>query len=154
MKRSTQTALSVLLLCGTLSASPRWLNLYIPEFDNLRNDPSVAWLSSGFVDILSKKFTELDGVRVYGRPALEKILQDKSSLLTQRAGTENILVMGTFTRELDQVTVNAQIINVANWDELGTARTVGSMNNLTLLGDDLFAKLTSGLKDGGSSPAG
>ncbi len=143
----TQTALSVLLLCGTISASPRWLNLYIPEFDNLRNDPSVAWLSSGFVDILSKKFTALDGIRVYGRPALEKILQDKSSLLTQRAGTENILVMGTFTRELDQVTVNAQIINVANWDELGTARTVGSMNNLTLLGDDLFAKLTSGLKD-------
>ena len=68
--------------------------MYIPEFDNLRNDPSVAWLSSGFVDILSKKFTELDGVRVFGRSALEKILQDKTVLLTQRAGTDNILVMG------------------------------------------------------------
>ncbi|MEE2876682.1 MAG: hypothetical protein VX822_02735 [Candidatus Neomarinimicrobiota bacterium] len=143
----TLAAVAALLLSGSISASPKWLNLYIPEFDNLRNDPSVAWLSSGFVDILSKKFTELDGVRVYGRPTLEKILQDKSSLLTQRVGTENVLVMGTFTRELDQVTVNAQIINVANWDELGIARTIGSMNNLTILGDDLFSKLTSGLKD-------
>ena len=147
MKRMTLTAVVIFFMGGTLSASPRWLNLYIPEFDNLRNDPSVAWLSSGFVDILSKKFTELDGVRMYGRPALEKILQDKSLLLTQRAGTENVLVMGTFIRELDQVTVNAQIINIANWDELGTARTVGSMNNLTILGNDLFGKLASGLKD-------
>ena len=69
------------------------LNLYIPEFDNLKNEESLEWLSSGFVDILSKKFNEVDGVRVYGRSALEKILQDKSILLTQRVGTKNILLM-------------------------------------------------------------
>ena len=87
-------ALTVFSLTASLQANSRWLNLYIPEFDNLRNDPSVAWLSSGFVDILSKKFTDLDGVRVYGRPALEKILQDKTILLTHRAGTDNILLLG------------------------------------------------------------
>ena len=140
-------ALTVFSLTASLQANSRWLNLYILEFDNLRNDPSVAWLSSGFVDILSKKFTDLDGVRVYGRPALEKILQDKTILLTHRAGTDNILIIGTFSRELDQVTVNVQIINVSNWAELGLVRTVGSMNNITILGSDLFAKLTAGLKE-------
>jgi len=147
MRRSMVIALTVFSLTASLQANSRWLNLYIPEFDNLRNDPSVAWLSSGFADILSKKFTDLDGVRVYGRPALEKILQDKTILLTHRAGTDNILIIGTFSRELDQVTVNVQIINVSNWAELGLVRTVGSMNNITILGSDLFAKLTAGLKE-------
>ena len=147
MRRLIITPLAVFSLTVSLQANSRWLNLYIPEFDNLRNDPSVAWLSSGFVDILSKKFTELDGVRVFGRPALEKILQDKTVLLTQRAGTDNILVMGTYSRDLDQVTVNAQIINVSNWAELGMVRTVGSMTNVTIMGNDLFAKLSDGLKE-------
>ncbi|HJM11344.1 MAG TPA: hypothetical protein QGF40_08185, partial [Candidatus Marinimicrobia bacterium] len=147
MRRLIITPLVVFSLTVSLQANSRWLNLYIPEFDNLRNDPSVAWLSSGFVDILSKKFTELDGVRVFGRPALEKILQDKTVLLTQRAGTDNILVMGTYSRDLDQVTVNAQIINISNWAELGMVRTASSMTNITIMGNDLFAKLSEGLKE-------
>jgi TolB-like protein len=147
MRRLIITPLVVFSLTVSLQANSRWLNLYIPEFDNLRNDPSVAWLSSGFVDILSQKFTELDGVRVFGRPALEKILQDKTVLLTQRAGTDNILVMGTYSRDLDQVTVNAQIINISNWAELGMVRTASSMTNITIMGNDLFAKLSEGLKE-------
>lgn len=147
MSRPSIINLIVLFLSGSLCAAPKWLNLYIPEFDNIRNDPSVAWLSSGFIDILSKKFSALDGVRVYGRPALEKILQDKSLLLTHRAGTQNVLVMGTYTRKLDQVTINTQLINVANWEELGSVITTGSMNNITILGGDLFAKLSGELKD-------
>ena len=138
MKRSTILILSFLVITNSVWSAPRWLNLYIPEFDNIRNDPSVAWLSSGFVDILSKKFTEIDGVRVYGRSSLEKILQDKSSFLTQRPGTENILIMATFSRQLDQVNVNAQLIDVANWDELASVRLIGSMNNITMFGDELF----------------
>lgn len=147
MRRRTATPLLIPIMAVTLTGSPRWLNLYVPEFDNLRNDPSVAWLSSGFVDIVNKKFGEMDGVRVFGRAALEKILQDKSVLLTQRPGTENILIMGTFSRELDQITVNAQIINVANWQELGTIRTVGSMNKITEIGEDLFTKVSAGLRE-------
>ena len=142
MKRSTISILSFLVITSSVWSTPRWLNLYIPEFDNIRNDPSVAWLSSGFVDILSKKFTEIDGVRVYGRSSLEKILQDKSSFLTQRPGTENILIMATFSRQLEQVNVNAQLINVANWDELASIRMIGSMNNITIFGDELFGEIS------------
>ena len=147
MKRSTILILSFLVITNSVWSAPRWLNLYIPEFDNIRNDPSVAWLSSGFVDILSKKFTEIDGVRVYGRSSLEKILQDKSSFLTQRPGTENILIMATFSRQLDQVNVNAQLIDVANWDELASVRLIGSMNNITMFGDELFVKISEKIKD-------
>tara|TARA_B100000029_G_scaffold469650_1_gene507701 strand:- start:13286 stop:14569 length:1284 start_codon:yes stop_codon:yes gene_type:complete len=147
MKRSRILALIIFLNISLVCAAPRWLNLYIPEFDNIRNDPSVAWLSSGFVDVLSKKFREIDGVRIYGRSSLEKILQDKSSFLVQRPGTENILIMATFTRQLDQINVTAQLINVANWDELGSVRLVGSMNNISNFGDDLYSSISEKIKD-------
>jgi len=123
------------------------LNLYIPEFDNLKNEKSMDWLSVGFVDILSKKFNEIYGVRVYGRLALEKILQDKSILLTQRVGTKNILLMGTYIRNLDQITVNIQIIDVANWNDIGVFSTVSSMGNMTIMGDKIFKQITKALEN-------
>ena len=141
--KSIKTLFTGILFVSSISWSlTNQLNLYIPEFDNLKNEESLEWLSSGFVDILSKKFNEVDGVRVYGRSALEKILQDKSILLTQRVGTKNILLMGTYIRNLDEVTVNIQIINVSNWDDIGIFSSVSSMSNVPTMGDKIFQQIT------------
>jgi len=126
--------------------APRWLNLYILEFDNIKSEPSIQWLSTGFVDMMKQKFENIDGVRILGRSEMERILQDRSSLLRQKAGTRNVLLMGTFTRELDQVVVNAQLINIANWDELGKVVTRGSLNRVPALSSDLFRKVSEALK--------
>ena len=140
--KSIKTLFTGILFVSSISWSlTNQLNLYIPEFDNLKNEESLEWLSSGFVDILSKKFNEVDGVRVYGRSALEKILQDKSILLTQRVGTKNILLMGTYIRNLDEVTVNIQIINVSNWDDIGIFSSVSSMSNVPTMGDKIFQQI-------------
>lgn len=151
MKRIRQTV--VLLICiATVSqllgspVAPRWLNLYILEFDNIKNEPTVQWLSTGFVDMMKQKFESIDGVRLLGRSEMERILQDRSSLLRQKAGTRNILLMGTFARELDQVVVNVQLINIANWDELGKVVARGSLNRIPALSSDLFRRVSEGLK--------
>ncbi|MAG21524.1 MAG: hypothetical protein QF613_00920 [Candidatus Marinimicrobia bacterium] len=136
---------AVSLLRG-LAPAPRWLNLYILEFDNIKNEPSVQWLSTGFVDMLKSKFESIDGVRILGRQQMERILQDRSLLLRQKPGTRNVLLMGTFTRELDQVVVNVQLINIANWDELGKVVARGSLNRVPALSDDLFRKVNEPLK--------
>ena len=150
--KSIKTLFTSILFVSSISWSlTNQLNLYIPEFDNLKNEESLEWLSSGFVDILSKKFNEVDGVRVYGRSALEKILQDKSILLTQRVGTKNILLMGTYIRNLDEVTVNIQIINVSNWDDIGIFSSVSSMSNVPTMGDKIFQQITKAL--GNNIPA-
>ena len=145
-------SIKTLFICILFASSISWsltnqLNLYIPEFDNLKNEESLKWLSSGYVDILSKKFNEVDGVRVYGRSALEKILQDKSILLTQRVGTKNILLMGTYIRNLDEITVNIQIINVSNWDDIGMFSSVSSMANISNMGDKIFQQISKALGD-------
>jgi len=141
--------ISVLIFLSTphfTSTAPRWLNLYILDFDNLRSDPSIAWLSDGFVDILGQSFSKIDGVRVFGRKELEQLLQDRSRLLRQPTGTRNVLVMGNFVRDLDRISVTVQLLNIANWVQLGKVEAVGSLNQIAVLGKDLFTQLNSELR--------
>lgn len=126
--------------------APRWLNLYILEFDNLRSDPSIGWLGSGFVDMLKKDFIEIDGVRVLGRAELEQILQDRSVFLRQPSGTRNILVMGSFIRDLDRVTVSIQLLNIENWQEVDKLSAVGTLNQISALGSDVFGQVVAKLR--------
>jgi len=126
--------------------APRWLNLYILEFDNIRSDPSVVWLGEGFGDVIRQKFSEIDGIRIFGRSELEEILQDRSRLLRQPTGTRNVLVMGSFVRDLDRISVTVQLLNIANWEQLGKIEATGSINQFSALGNDLFTKLTSELR--------
>lgn len=126
--------------------SAKRLKLYLLDFDNIRNDETVSWLSRGLVDMVSTGFQDVDGVRVHDRVALERILQDRSLLLSQPSGTRSILVMGSFTRELDQLTVNIQLINIANWVELGSFVTRGSLNQVSKLGEDLVLRMKIALE--------
>ncbi|MCH8069376.1 MAG: hypothetical protein IID16_08955 [Candidatus Marinimicrobia bacterium] len=114
------------------------VNLYILEFDNLHQDPSIVWLSSGLADMLRKEFMNIDGVRLFGKRNLEEILQDRSRLLRQPSGTRNILLMGNFSRSLDQISINVQLINIANWEELGRVTTIGFLNQMSQLNQNLF----------------
>ncbi len=113
------------------------LYLYILEFDNLKSDPSVGWLSQGFVDMLDQNFSDVFGITVHDKEKLEAILQDKSILLRQKTGTNNILIMGNFVRDLNQITVNIQGINIANWEELGRTNVIGRMDAIADLSNSL-----------------
>ncbi|MFQ6675644.1 MAG: hypothetical protein ACE5LH_04780 [Fidelibacterota bacterium] len=137
---------SVNLPAGTPAPAPKWLNLYVLDFDNLRSDPSVAWLGQGLADMLRQRFGELDGVRTLGREDLERILQDRTGLLRQPAGTRNVLVMGTFVRDLDRVTANVQLIDIATWEEMGRTSSAGSVNQITGLTEELFSGIRQAIQ--------
>ncbi|MEE9166970.1 MAG: hypothetical protein V3U24_05875 [Candidatus Neomarinimicrobiota bacterium] len=148
--RRIVTSFPVLSLISVMLAgnpAPRVVNLYLLDFDNLRSDPSVAWLSNGFVDMIKEGFSEFDGVRIFGRTELEQILQDRSVFLRQPRGTGNVLVMGSFVRDLDRITVNVQLLNISNWKELSKITTMGSVNLISKLGSDLFTDVSAALRD-------
>ena len=132
-------------ICFCLSA--KQLNLYIMEFDNLKSDKSVEWLSVGLSDMIKEKFTPIDGVKIYGGEEVKVILKDKSRLLKQKSRTHNYLVMGNYTRELDRVTVNIQIINIANWEEKGGFSVLGLLNRIPNLADELYYQISDVIKD-------
>ncbi|MFQ6616384.1 MAG: hypothetical protein ACE5HZ_06405, partial [Fidelibacterota bacterium] len=109
--------------------------------------PSMAWLGQGLADMLRQRFGELDGVRTLGKEDLERILQDRTRLLRQPSGTRNVLVMGTFTRSLDRVNVNVQLVNISTWEEVGRTSSSGSVNQLTKLTDELFSGIRMAVAD-------
>ena len=136
----------VLTAGATNLSSAKRLNLYLLDFDNIKNDETVSWLGRGLVDMVSAGFQNVDGVRIHEQVALERILQDRSLLLRQASGTRSLLVMGSFSRNLDQLTVNIQLINIANWVELGSFATRGSLNHISKLGEDIILQMKMALE--------
>ena len=59
------------------------------------------------------------GVRIKSREDLEVIMNDRSLMLKQPRGSRNLLVLGKYNRQLDKINVTIQIVDVANWEELG-----------------------------------
>ena len=136
----------VLTAGATNLYSAKRLNLYLLDFDNIKNDETVSWLARGLVDMVSTGFQNVDGVRIHEQVALERILQDRSLLLRQSSGTRSLLVMGSFSRNLDQLSVNIQLINIANWVELGSFSTRGSLNHISKLGEDIVIQMQIALE--------
>ena len=93
--------------------------VYVLPFDNIQNDPALDWISSGLSDMTREEIKNIYGVRVKSREDLEVIMNDRSLMLKQPRGSRNLLVLGKYSRQLDKINVTVQIVDVANWDELG-----------------------------------
>ena len=107
----------MLIMSNVLSASPK-LYLYLLPFENINNEQVIAWLGSGFTDMLTKELTSIDGLFLRNRDDLENIMNNRSLLLKQPRDSRNILALGKFSRKMDEITVDMQFIDIANWDEL------------------------------------
>ena len=106
----------MLIMSNVLSASPK-LYLYLLPFENINNEQVIAWLGSGFTDMLTKELTSIDGLFLRNRDDLENIMNNRSLLLKQPRDSRNILALGKFSRKMDEITVDMQFIDIANWDE-------------------------------------
>ena len=93
--------------------------VYILPFDNIQNDPALDWISSGLSDMVREELKSVYGVRIKSREDLEVIMNDRSLMLKQPRGSRNLLVLGKYNRQLDKINVTIQIVDVANWEELG-----------------------------------
>ena len=93
--------------------------VYVLPFDNIQNDPALDWISSGLSDMTREEIKNVYGVRLKSREDLEVIMNDRSLMLKQPRGSRNILVLGKYSRQLDKINVTIQIVDVANWEELG-----------------------------------
>ena len=93
--------------------------VYVLPFDNIQNDPALDWISTGLSDMTREEIKDIYGVRVKSREDLEVIMNDRSLMLKQPRGSRNLLVLGKYNRNLDKINVTIQIVDVANWEELG-----------------------------------
>ncbi len=119
-----------LIICAVIASAvmgaetPR-VNLYIIPFDNIGNEESIQWLRTGFSDMLKETYKSENGVQVKNQDDLEEIMNNRNLLLHQPRGMKNFLVLGKYTRQLDNISITIQMINIANWEEVDSREISG-----------------------------
>jgi len=102
-----------------ISAAEPYAYIYLLPFDNIQNDPAVEWIAPGLSDMAKEQMKSMYGVKIKSKEDLEIIMNDRSLMLQQPRGSRNLLLLGKFNRQLDKVYVTIQLVDIANWEELG-----------------------------------
>ena len=124
----------VLFLClSAISIGESSAYIYVLPFDNIQNDPALEWISTGLSDMTREEIKNIYGVRVKTREDLEVIMNDRSLMLKQPRGSRNLLVLGKYSRQLDKINVTIQVVDVANWEELGKSNISESYSKIQVL---------------------
>ena len=131
-KRPLYSLCIMVVSANYLVAAPK-LYLYLLPFDNNNNEQVIAWLGTGFTDMLTKEMTPIEGLFLRNRSDLENIMNNRGLLLKQPRDSRNILALGKYTRKMDEISIDMQFIDIANWEELDKREVIGSYNNICLL---------------------
>jgi len=135
-KRPLYSLCIMVISANFLAAAPK-LYLYLLPFDNINNEQAIAWLGTGFTDMLTKEMTAIEGLFLRNRSDLENIMNNRGLLLKQPRDSRNILVLGKYSRKMDEISIDMQFIDIANWEELDQRKVIGSYNNIPQLNNEL-----------------
>lgn len=122
--------------------NPR-IYLYLIQFDNIKNEESLGWLRSAFPDMLSEYYKSNKNIQLKNQANLEEIMNNRNLLFHQSRGVKNFLVLGKFQRQLDLIQIQVQVINIANWEEIGNKKISGEYANIPGLNKLLIDALES-----------
>ena len=135
-KRPLYNLCMMVISVNFLAAAPK-LYLYLLPFDNINNEQAISWLGGGFADMLTKEMTTIEGLFLRNQDDLENIMNNRALLLKQPRDSRNILALGKYSRKMDQIAVDMQFIDIANWEELDRRQVIGSYNNVPQLNNEL-----------------
>jgi eukaryotic-like serine/threonine-protein kinase len=172
--RRAALALTLLLLAGAglglglrarsapaAGTSPRQTMLVLP-FDNLRDDPALAWLHDGSVNMLAMALSQwrdlavIDQDRVHDLLAQASVSADapigltEARRLARRAGAGTV-VLGDYARAGDSLRLTARTYDVASGTRLEVVEAAGRAAPDVR---PLFDELASRLLDLSGAPAG
>ena len=132
-------------------------------FDNQIADPEMEWLGQGLAELLTTGLAQLDELRVVsgqrlydllrqeGREGVDAIPNDLAMRLSRKAGAR-YMVRGTVLGRRDDITLNANLINLQNGEVAAAARARGS-DAFTVV-DQVSAELSSQILASARAPRG
>ena len=135
-KRPLYNLCMMVISVNFLAAAPK-LYLYLLPFDNINNEQAISWLGGGFADMLTKEMTTIEGLFLRNQDDLENIMNNRALLLKQPRDSRNILALGKYSRKMDEIAVDMQFIDIANWEELDRRQVIGRYNNIPQLNNEL-----------------
>ena len=110
--------LITLLFISVLAARQPIVYFYVIPFDNLKDDPTIEWISSGLSDMVSNKFKNEPGLLIQNKQDLEVIMNDRSLMLKQPIASRNLLLLGKYSRQLEKINISVQLIDLATWEQM------------------------------------
>jgi len=143
MRATTKSFFTALLLSAPIISAPVAVNVYVIPFDNINNDVAIGWLSDALSDIILSELEKNDRIYIKDKSGLEEVMSNRSLLLQQRPGTQNLLVLGKFERALDKISITMQLIDITTWDEVDQRKTRGSYNDMTNINQLLKESINS-----------
>ncbi len=150
---------------GPPSANPRLSMLVLP-FDNLRDEPALAWLHDGSVNMLAMALSQwrdlgvVDQDRVHDLLAQAKVPDDQpiglaeARRLARQAGAGRV-VLGDYARAGDSLRLTARTYDVATGTRVDVVEAAGrAADDVRPLFDELAGRLLdlSGAPSGRQSP--
>ena len=100
-------------------------------FDNLKDDPTIEWISSGLSDMVSNKFKNEPGLLIQNKQDLEVIMNDRSLMLNQPIASRNLLLLGKYSRQLEKINISVQLIDLATWEQIESKDIAAEYSDIT-----------------------
>lgn len=118
MRRIKPVKLVGLFLAASLLKGASGVYIYVIPFENIQGEEAISWLSDGLMKMVNIELGKSDDIFLKDQSELEEVMANRTLLLQQRKGTKNLLLLGKYERNLNKLSVSAQLIDISTWDEL------------------------------------
>ena len=149
--------LITLFFISVIAARQPIVYFYVIPFDNLKDDPTIEWISSGLSDMVSNKFKNEPGLLIQNKQDLEVIMNDRSLMLKQPIASRNLLLLGKYSRQLEKINISVQLIDLATWEQIESKNIAAEYSDISkmksLVAENIRSMISSYLprKSGGVS---
>lgn len=128
----------------------------VMPFENVNKDSSLDWLSMGIPETVTNSLLAVKGLVLVERLQLRKVMDEQKLQLTGAIDDKtivkvgkligaNILVVGAFQKQADNIRLTARFVDIESGGVLQTAQATGKMDNIFDLQDNIVKDLAKNL---------
>jgi len=117
-------------------AKPK-ISIYLIKFDNIPNDQVTEWLRDGFPDLVREELIKIEGIQIKDHADLERVMNNRTLLRRDRSRQRDLLLLGKYDRQLDEMKIRVQLVDIATWEELDKRSLTGSHQDISSLSNRL-----------------
>jgi len=140
--RMRKTLFILFFISGLLARQPI-IYFYVIPFDNIKDDPTVEWISTGLSDMVSNRFKSEPGLLIQGKNDLEIMMNDRSLMLKQPIASRNLLLLGKYFRQLEKINISIQLIDLATWDQIEKKDIAAEYSDITRMKKEVADNIRS-----------
>ena len=128
--------LAIFVILSIGFAKPK-ISIYLIKFDNIQNDKVTEWLRDGFLDLVREELIKNEGIQIKDHADLERVMNNRTLLRRDRSRQRDLLLLGKYDRQLDEMKIRVQLVDIATWEELDKRSLTGSHQDISSLSNRL-----------------